>query len=307
MRTRLVYMDFGDGFANVSDYVKYETLKYSRRGFNDSYRYAQNDCSFSLIYDVALWNSIRSATTDIQVRIVDLTGNATITAENDWFLITENSFEIAAETDIAVPVFYGHAKPTKARTYTGNLNEMFIQIRATDEIDLFSIPVGDIVYADCAVLDPLNPDTSIVHKLALIAGWTTGMVSTSVTISTVIPRFSPPDSDATVLDVLNDLLYEYGYVFNLDESGVISPVKWNVEDALPTITFNDSNCIKSVQVEDTIKEYDSATVVYYELAQAQKIRLFTDGNCGYNDDGSYAGVPIYDNTYYPSEANVIDD
>ena len=48
MGNRKVYIDFvdGNGYIDVSDFVKYDTLSIQEAAFNDTFHAAQNTCSF---------------------------------------------------------------------------------------------------------------------------------------------------------------------------------------------------------------------------------------------------------------------
>lgn len=275
---REVYLDFGDGFVDVSHLVKYETLKYSQRAYNDSYRYAQNDCSFTLIYDELIFNQL-------------YLGEAKVKIIKD-----------------SIPVFLGHTTPNKTKKYNGIVNISTYRIDAIDDLDYMEVEVGDIVYEDCKVLDPLNPTQSIIHKLANIAGWDNNRINSSVTIDTVIERFAPTSPEDLVLEVLNTLLYEYGYVLSLDANGNIEFHKWVFpSDTSYSVEFTEDNILLEIERKDSIKKYDSIKTYYYDIGFAEKVMLYRDSNCSYNADGTFKGVSVLNNTYYPFEANVIDE
>jgi len=310
MSNRQVYLDFqdGNGFINISSLVKYDTLTYTQRAFNDNYHLAQNTCNVDVLYDPIIFPKLRYVTKDILIRIVDVKENVLITTEDDWFITTEDSFYLCTEYDIAVPVFYGHIPPSKSRVYDGIIENTIFTLEATDELDWMDVPVGDVAYSGYQVLNPANPTHSIVHALASIAGWDTSRVTSSTYIDALLPQFAPNDVEDTVKTVLDTLLFEYGYSLNLDASGIVEPVRWNIPASQPsTRTFDDTNILHELKVEDGHKSYDGIKVVYYDMGTASKVRLFTDDNCGFNDDGSFTGYSIPASYYYPPEANTIDE
>lgn len=307
---RQVFIDFqdGSGFIDITSYVKYDTFSITHRGFNDVYKYAQNECSFGVIYDASIFSSLATMSKDLIVRVLDIQEGASISAEDDRIIITESSIEIAVENSVAVPVFYGHVPATRARTYNGLLDNTIFEFSAVDELDYFNAPVGDIVYTNCAVLDPANPSASIVHQLAAIAGWDgPNDVNPMYTIPTIIPKFAPNSEDDTVLEVLNTLLYEYGFTMNLNSDNQVAPVRWLIPtDAITTIDFDDTNIIKEISLSDNIRQYDGVNLTYYEMGMAEKVRLFTDNNCRYDDTGAFSGYAILDGYTYPPETNFTD-
>jgi hypothetical protein len=307
---RQVFIDFqdGSGFIDITSYVKYGTFSITHRGFNDVYKYAQNECSFDVIYDASIFSSLATMSKDLIVRVLDIQEGASISAEDDRIIITESSIELAIESSVAVPVFYGHVPATRARTYNGLLDNTIFEFSAVDELDYFNTPVGDIVYTNCAVLDPANPSASIVHLLAAIAGWDgVNDIDPFYTISTIIPKFAPNSEDDTVLEVLNTLLYEYGFTMNLNSDNQVAPVRWLIPtDAITTIDFDDTNIIKEISLSDNIRQYDGVNLTYYEMGMAEKVRLFTDNNCRYDDTGAFSGYAILDGYTYPPETNFTD-
>lgn len=303
---RHVYIDLQDGagFRNVSDFVKYDTLTVSTRAFNDSYMYAQNTCEFELNYDAELYPLLLANTNDILV---------TVTQSVAYNLITEDGYSIATEAwedlivDAGKVLFVGHAKPSKKRSYDGILENTEWAVSAVDKADTLNVKVGDIVYINHSVYNPANPEMSIVHKLATIAGWPSSAFDSSVTISTVIPAFAPNTEDDKVLNIIDVLLHEYGYALNIDEFGRIHPTQWLVGGTLVAQhTFDNTNIVQEVSISDSVKQYDGVKVVYYEMGTAEKVRLFTDSNCPISTDRTFAGFSVLNNTFYPPEANTID-
>lgn len=309
MGQRKVYIDFvdGNGYIDISDFVKYDTLSIQETAFNDTFHAAQNTCSFSVIYDSSIYTKLTTSTVNCPIRIFDLREGATLHTEADQPILTESGIRLLIETSVAVPVFTGHIPPQSSREYNGILDNTVIKLNATDDMDYFDLPIGDVICTNCAVMNPADPANSIVHRLALIAGWSSAMVS-AVSIPTVISRFAPPEETTSVRSILDTLLYEYGYTLFLNENGDLAPVQW--DRAMPTGTvpeFNEDNIIKSIPIDHALRKYDGVKVVYYSLSSVDNMRLYRDANCGYASDGSFAGYAILDATDYPPAANVIDE
>ena len=281
MSNEFIYIDFNDGsgYRNVTDYVLYNSIKYSRNAFNENKQYAQNSCSFTLNYDQTLFYLYRTST-KLNIKI-ERTGT---------------------------PVFTGYCLNKPSYEYNGILDNTQIEIEANDEIDLLDVEVGDIIFSNCAVCDPTHPEASLVHLLAAIAGFSTARVTPTVSIPTVLSKFAPNDETDSVLNLLSTLLYEYRYSLHMNGAGVIEPVLWDISPtASPIISFTDCNSIDELSVSSGIREFDSVKTIYYELATKDKVKLFTDSNCTYADDGTSEGHTILAGTYYPPEANTIDE
>ena len=184
-----VKMDFGSGFIDVSDLVDYSSYTLNIQGFNSNYKSAQSVCRFSLIYQASVYAM--------------------------WL----DSTELYLEVYDPLLVFKGRIDKTRSREYNGKLDNTFISIEANDYLSLLDKPVGDIVFKDCAVMNPADTANSIVHKLLALA--TTEITTASITIPTVIERFTPSDETQTIWNILDTLLYEYGYSLHLDKASSI--------------------------------------------------------------------------------------
>ena len=127
MGQRKVYIDFvdGNGYIDVSDFVKYDTLSIQESAFNDTYHAAQNTCSFSLIYDASIYTKVVSSTINCPLRIFDIREGAVLHTEADQPILTESGVQLLIETSVAVPVFAGHIPPKSSRDYNGILNNTF--------------------------------------------------------------------------------------------------------------------------------------------------------------------------------------
>ena len=310
MSTRKVYIDFQDtnGYIDVSEFVLFESFKYTKRACNNTFHYAQNECMFSVKYDALLFSKITQADKELLIRVVDLKTSASLSTEDDSLILTEASFELAAETDVATPVFTGHSVLGHSYKYNGKLDNTTISIEAIDNLDKLGRAIGDIVYKNCKILDPIDQANSIVHKLVSIVGWSSLYVSPDVPIMTILPVFSPDNKDDKILTILDTLLYEHGYSLNMDSSGRISPVIWNVPSDLPTAyTFDEENIISEISVDRDVVSYDGVKTIYYDIGYASKIRLYTDPNCTFDEKGAFAGYAILNGYTYPPETNAIDE
>jgi len=76
MSNRKIYFDFqdGNGFIDVSSLVKYDTFSITTRAFNDTYKCAQNEAHFSIIYDSIIFPKLRYMSKEIIVRVLDFSG-----------------------------------------------------------------------------------------------------------------------------------------------------------------------------------------------------------------------------------------
>lgn len=310
---RKVYLDFqdGNGYRDISSLVKYDTLNITIRGCSDNFHYAQNECSFDIIYDSIIYPLLYAATIPTLCKIVDLYDESyQFITENDFYLLTEDDKYITTEIDGFLPLFYGRIPPTKSRNYNGILANTIWSIRAEDDMMQLDREVGDICYTNFAVMDPYNPSTSIVHQLAYKAGFSLSHVGAAY-ISNIIEKFAPDSENDSILDILDTLLFEYGYVLNFDANGRLTPIKWK-HDTPATYNFTETNMLLSVDVEDSVDDYHGARLTWYELEQAtttngnRNILLYRDNDCGYDGDGTLEGYYITAGYTYPPATNTTD-
>lgn len=286
--SRLVYFDLqdGNGFRNVSSLIKYDSLKINVVACSDNHHYAQNTASFELLYDSVLFGLIQANTADIIVKIFN--------------------------SDPLYPMFYGHIPQTRAYTYNGIVGNIVMSLEAVDDGDYLNVPVGsNICYRWYQVMNYASPSTSIVHQLAYLAGFTFAEISETV-IPEILNAFVPPSKDDSVKDLLDALLFEYGYILNFDENGLLSPVKW-ISAVDSTSQFTDNNIIGELGVDDTFITHKGAEVVYYELTDVSTttgqtdILLYSDNELPYADTFGFAGYTIVSGTTYPPITNAIDE
>ena len=64
--------------------------------------------------------------------------------------------------------------------------------------------------------------------------------------------------------------------------------------------------IKEIEVNEHEREYDAVEIKWYELGSRANTRLYT-ADLPFDSVGAYAGYAILPGTYWPVEANVIDD
>jgi hypothetical protein len=178
-------------------------------------------------------------------------------------------------------------------------------------IEVGGVPTIDICYRGYQLMNTAVSGTSIIHQLAYLAGFSNAQIDSSVTISGTLNAFVPPSGSDSIKDLMDTLLFEYGYTLHFNEAGQISPVPW-VTSASPSYTFDEENIISSLQVTDAFKIYQGAEVIYYELGEGvttagqSDILLYRDSELPYAQDGSFLGYDIPNGYTYPPETNVID-
>lgn len=297
---RKVYLFLGSAWTDVSDLVSYKDLVITHRACSDTYHRAQDVASFTLSYDATIFAQIYAATDDIQIKI---TQEFTDSLYPSLSLYPSTSL-FPRDSSVATTLFTGIIPPTASRKYNGILNNTVLRLEAVDYSKYLNKKIGDYYLADCTIMDPFNKATSIVHQLAYLAGLTDSDIDQTITINIPFEHFAPNNPNDTILSVLDVLLFEYGYVLNFDANGDISPVLW-IQSGASIHTFNEDTIAREIEIEEQEQEYDAVDLTYYELAEREHVRVYTE-SLPYNEDGSFAGYPIPPGYYFPIEANVID-
>jgi hypothetical protein len=155
-------------------------------------------------------------------------------------------------------------------------------------------------------MNPANKAKSIVHQLAYIAGFVDAQIDQTVTIPVSYPYFAPNNEKDKILDILDILLFENGWVMNMDENDKIKPIEWIKDSSLSFLyAFNEDNIIKQIQIEESQKEYTAVELAYYELNSKDNVRVYT-ADTSFSSEGGFEGYPVSAGFYWPIEANVTD-
>jgi hypothetical protein len=175
--------------------------------------------------------------------------------------------------------------PNMAGTSSYSTGVLVIRGRNRNGNTLFA----DEQYYNHKVCDPSNTSNSIVHKLLAAAGYSSAEYSGLPTISNVISFFSEPANDRTIGEILEELLFSYGYVYYFDESGVFKIYNWMAEDATPTATVNNSSILSDpgLNVKRKTDSNDGVEVKWYSIETTPDKQVIVHRNTGQSEMGSY--------------------
>lgn len=291
----------GNGWQDVSEYVKWDTIEIQEEGLNQNYRHVQSSATFDLIYDETIYNKLASQTDDV---LVTINMNGSLEDYTNLVGIARVGVTYLVNGTVG---FTGRFKPFRNRTYNGIVDNMMISVDATDSSHLLDKPIGDIIYENYKVFDPTDTANSIVHQLALVAGFTLDKVSPICSITDVVPVFAPPKTDASILKTLDDLFFEHGYTLNFDSRDRIACINW-LGNTTPVFTFDDCNMKleTTVSYQDRDNKYKGIAVKYYELGTRANTLVYRDSKLPYGDREAFAGYDILAGFRYPPEANGTD-
>lgn len=315
-----IYIDFrdGEGFRDVTKYIKDNSVNITINAGNSKFKGNQNTASFSIYMSGCCFiREVVGAITGIAI-----TGSSQSGAEATYRWITlPKDLLIEIKDDVGTYLFKGHAPAIMSRTYTGDAEIEYLSISASDSMDLLSTHVGDVVYRNYSIYDPASPETSIIHQLAYIAGFTEADLDDSITISDTMSVFAPQNVEDDIRGLIETILFEHGWILHFTEEDKIKPVKWiHTTGELPDFLWNESNVGYPVKVKENTINTVGVSLVYYHLGRgvttsgSYNILLYMDSGLPYDSDGSFAGYNILgvsptkpDGYTYPPETNVIDD
>lgn len=276
---------FSVGWRDITSEVLYNDLTIEYNACSDNFHYSQNTASISIRHESTLFPLIRDVQGDIRIKIM----------EGASFLFT------------------GRIPPSKSYTYDGILEVVIITLEAEDDIMLLEKAVGDVAYQNFKIMDGADKPHSIMHQLAYLAGWTDTQIDQTILIDTTLAAFVPPSPEDTILDMMDTLLFEYGWVLNINNAGQIAPIQWMLASNTYVYTFDETNIVRELSREETVRKYEGAEVTYYELGNVSStladgsILIYRDDKLPMNDIGEFTGYVIPAGYTYPVETNTIDE
>lgn len=322
-----IYMSFdlGATYTDVSNYVKWDTVEITTRAYNDSYKMAQSQASFTLIYEEGLYNALRACETDVYLHIRHSISELKYDASLGFTTLGAKTLGAYQTQSGEYAMFTGHAPSTVSRTYNGIMDNTMIQIDAVDFSDLLEVPCGDVLYrwtpsTPYQICNPANIAYSILHQLASIAGFSTASVDNSLSIlyppngapADTLFAITPPQEDSNVIDVLDVLLHEYGYALSINEYGLLTAIPWIRSVSEPIYhAFSDADMMETEE-SGSPKQYVGVELTYFPLAEGvmtngdRRIQLFKDSELPYGSDSDFLGYVIYPGETYPPLTNVDD-
>lgn len=274
----------GTTWTDYSAFVKDQFTVTHRVASND-FHCATNLFNFVLIYDETLFIALRAMISKAYVKYYD---------------------------DEDVIQFSGYFMPSTSYGYDGVLDCQTCTIEAQDFTELLRVPVGsveddDVAWQDYAILDNDNPSTSIVHALFTKIGLDTDLIASDVSIPATVGAFASSSYEDDALDMLDTLLYEYGYVCNWNKEGKFEPIQWIVPSGTAyDHTFTGADITLEINENVSVSEQEGNQVVWYGLGTETATRVYTE-DLPWDEDGDFEGYAVIHGYNYPPEASVIDD
>ena len=230
-----VLIDYGTGWVDLTSYggtdLVRNTLKLSDKLYTKDFKPALSSATFSATMDSTLAGNLIASTDDIRCRI-----NKDAVVWFDGFTRPITNFIVKSDKAIEFEVFdYGY------------LLDKSLQ--------------ADFLVDNYKVCDPADTDNSIVHLLLESAGYPTGQVAITTTISDTIQLLTF-SKGKKYSDVIGTLLFDFHHTFFVDHSGNLNIYDWAPSSVSPADTITESDIISQLQLSRDDIEDDQVRVIY---------------------------------------------
>ena len=230
MAAWIINVDFGLGNEDISAHCS--DVHKSQR-LHNNLKSTINTCSFTL-QDITIANKFNVATTDLPLQI---TKDGT-----DWFV------------GLIRPTFENVVQYTTAE----------LGVEGVDKGILLQQKINqNLYYRKYKVCDTANKPTSILHQLFYKAGLADGELD--LTDIDVTLQFYGVEllNKKTYRAEITDLLFEYGYVYNVKDDGVFE-MHDLYPTALPALTpIDDADMYNTLKIAKREVKYEAARVEWY--------------------------------------------
>jgi hypothetical protein len=233
-----------------------------------------------------------------------------LTLEMRWSSATFN--KIVADTgDIAITItkdgsawFKGILTPQLSHEMDARPKSFAIE--ATDMGQLLRHRINEyFTWAGYSVCNPADTAHSIVHQLAYMAGFSAGDLAGIATISKTIDYFSNDDLDNKYWDFLDELQFQFGYVFYFTAAGVLALFDVYPATATASFTFStgvSGNCLGPLSTRKAERQYKDVEVDWYEHQVLADQIVFSETQGA--TEVYKCLIPIAAGGYYPTSSNV---
>lgn len=157
-------------------------------------------------------------------------------------------------------------------------------------------------YGSYKVSDATTKTSSIIHQLLVLAGFHVDNDISIPTIDKTIDYFvniGGKDS-RTYWDVITKLLFEFGYVWYFDESGVFKVYDFLPADTSTSDAFNNDNMRGQLTIKRKLDDYKGVEVTWYPHETEEDAIIFSDTTGG--NSTSKCNIEIAADGHYPEGA-----
>lgn len=267
----VVTLDFQDGYGarDITAYVLKNTFRRSLVWANELSP-ASSQLTFSIHNNTTIANLFLStATKDILV---------TVTKDGSGYFsgIVQNQFEVGLGTRL---------RP--------------VSVKCVDRGELLRRKIkSTFAWADYEVCTPSATATSIVHALLTLAGFTSGEWNITEVINKTIDYFVIVETEGrTYWDVLEKLLFEFGYTFYFDATGDFRLGELYPATATSTQTFDETNIVGVLSLGKQARRFEGVEVEWCAHKTLTGALVFSDTTGG--DETTKCYIPVAASDHHP--------
>jgi len=268
MSTWLIEADFGTGYEDITAHCAGGIER--RQKLHKGLKPAISTASFKVV-DITTANKFNTTSADIPCKI---TKDGSL-----WF------------------------KGLVRKKYRNNIKSTLrdFEVEIVDKgIELKKKIDESFAYGGYKLSDPNNKSNSLLHQIFYKAGFEDAELNFFAIDKTidffVVERVEKKRYD----EEIQKLLFEYGYVYYFDESGIC-----NLYDLFPTSitapTITDADLYEYLNFSKVEHQYEAVRVVYYEHVTKNDILVFVDTSGG--DQTNKCNITLAAGEYYPANSD----
>lgn len=264
----IVYINTGSGFSNVSGDIDSKSIL-RNMSLHNKLSPTVNTVKFKIYKNINLINSILESDR-VFVKIV---------------------------YDDNAPYFYGkisNNQSIKISQKVDSLNVSCVDLSYQLKHDL----EDNLLLENHMVMDSVNPDNSIIHKLVALTDLDLTYLN-GLNINKTIEYFNAVVGD-NVEDIIKKLLSEFGLIYNFDEEGNFTVFDIISDTITNTGTFNNSNMYGTLSIKKNEANSKTTNVSYRKIIREED-RIVSSDTTGSNNTHK-CNIQIAPNDYYPIDS-----
>lgn len=142
----------------------------------------------------------------------------------------------------------------------------------------------------------------VVQKICTDCGITYGAVfSNDPVVNAVVFQ-----EGSIYLDILTNLLFQYGYSWYFDATGYLRVLPLVLEQPAEPENLDDTDFLTGLEISPAKRTYSSVKVSYSTLVKKQNEQVYWEG-AGFGNDGSALPIVLQPGQYYPYESDPVQE
>lgn len=240
-----------------------------------------------------LWNRLKPTINTLSFELIRDTAILTL-------LLTEEAEPIINVTENGSAYFQGYIRPNYNLTvYSNNIGDTKIECvdngkRLQKKIDT------SFQLSNYKVCDTVTTSASIIHHLLGLAGYSAGEINVT-DIDKTIDYLPVIRGEMSYFDLIEKVLFEFGYVFYHDASGDFRLYNFLPEDTSTTNILGNTETVRNIEgeigIRKALEDYEGVDISWYNHETISNAIVFSDTSGGDANKKCNIAVPAGD--FYP--------